>query len=196
MNCVVCGREIPPPKYSRNRRKTCSRKCLRQRRKEVCASMSAECFTHGDTVHGKIRPEFRAWVGAKTRCYDQKNPRYPHYGGRGIKVCDRWLGANGYVNFLADMGRKPSRKHSLDRRNNDGNYEPDNCRWATKKVQAQNRRPGHAGRKLTDEQVARIKQGLKAGESGASLARMCQISESVIYQIKLGKYWKGVGDGF
>jgi hypothetical protein len=65
---------------------------------------------------------------------------YLNYGGRGIIVCDRWLGADGYKNFLADVGKRPSPKHTLDRRNNNGNYEPGNCSWATAAVQCRNRR--------------------------------------------------------
>jgi hypothetical protein len=78
------------------------------------------------------------------RCCNLNNPAYPNYGGRGISVCDRWRFGDGKQSamrcFAADMGERPSRLHSLDRINNDGNYEPANCRWATRKQQAQNRR--------------------------------------------------------
>jgi hypothetical protein len=93
-----------------------------------------------DSHKGTGTPEYTAWNGMKNRCYRRKTWNYPRYGGRGIRVCKRWLGANGFVNFLADMGYRPSPAHSLDRVNNDGNYEPSNCRWATPKEQANNRR--------------------------------------------------------
>jgi hypothetical protein len=71
----------------------------------------------------------------KNRCYNPKDKRYSKWGGRGIKVCQRWL--DSYLNFLADMGRKPSSQHSIHRINNDGDYEPENCEWATPIKQAQ-----------------------------------------------------------
>lgn len=94
-------------------------------------------------------PEFQSWRSMKKRCYLPNCSEYFRYGGRGIEVCERWLGKDGYKNFLADMGERPSPTHSLDRINNDGNYEPSNCRWATKREQVANRRKkplsGHVG---------------------------------------------------
>lgn len=97
--------------------------------------------SHGETKHinGKrvATPEYRAWQSLKNRCTNPNARDYPYYGGRGIKVCQRWL--NSFENFLADMGRRPTPQHSLDRIDPDGDYEPSNCRWATKQEQARNR---------------------------------------------------------
>jgi hypothetical protein len=79
------------------------------------------------------------------RCTNPKHDKYAYYGGRGITVCDRWSGPSGFQNFLADMGPRPEGT-SIDRIDNDGNYEPSNCRWATAKEQARNRRPARLRR--------------------------------------------------
>lgn len=94
------------------------------------------------TKHGMIdSSEYNAWKGAKRRCYNPNAPYFNLYGGSGITVCDRWLDKkNGFANFLADMGMKPAKHYSLDRVNPYGNYEPDNCRWATPSVQSNNKR--------------------------------------------------------
>jgi hypothetical protein len=92
----------------------------------------------------KLIPEYGIYSKMRGRCLNQNDAGYPDYGGRGIKICERWLHGNGsfrgFECFLQDMGARPSRKHSLDRINNDGNYEPNNCRWTTSKYQARNRR--------------------------------------------------------
>ena len=89
-------------------------------------------------LHGESASlEFKTWASLKGRCLNPANPKYPRYGGRGIKVCDRWI--DDFQAFLADMGRKPSPLHSIDRIDNDGDYEPSNCHWATIETQTRNR---------------------------------------------------------
>lgn len=116
---------------------------VRTGKTQSCGCLHAEtmremCTTHGDTV-GRIRtPEYEAWSGMSKRCYNVKTKAYSYYGGRGITVCDRWR--NSFEDFLADVGRKPTPAHTLDRINSDGNYEPGNVRWATRRVQRINQR--------------------------------------------------------
>ena len=93
---------------------------------------------HGHSKVGHVTPTYSSWQHMKKRCLDPSWHNYRRYGGRGITICDRWLGRQGFVNFLADLGEKPP-DTSLDRINNDGNYEPSNCRWATPKEQNNNR---------------------------------------------------------
>ncbi len=106
-------------------------------------SRSCGCL-RGKRVAPSVGPTHRrsaerlAWTNMKRRCNNEKSPRFKDWGGRGIKVCDRWL--NSFENFLADVGIRPSTDHSIDRIDNDRNYEPDNVRWATKKEQIANRR--------------------------------------------------------
>jgi len=89
--------------------------------------------------HGHWRTRtYTAWQQMKVRCEWPDHPAWEHYGGRGIKVCDRWR--ESFADFLADMGKNPGRGYSLDRIDVNGNYEPSNCRWATATTQARNKR--------------------------------------------------------
>lgn len=91
---------------------------------------------HGHNARGKRSPTYRSWAMMVARCTNPRVDNYAFYGGRGIKVCDRW---RDFASFLADMGERPSLAHSLDRwPNRDGDYEPGNARWATSKEQARN----------------------------------------------------------
>lgn len=82
-------------------------------------------------------PEYQAWQDMKRRCYDSKRKSFNRYGGRGITVCDRWRSS--FEAFIKDMGERPSPLHSIERNNNDGNYEPSNCRWALNSDQQRNK---------------------------------------------------------
>lgn len=89
-------------------------------------------------IHGmKNTPEHNTWVRIRQRCNNPSNADYPSYGGRGIKVCERW--DNSFKAFYEDMGDRPT-KHSINRIDNNGHYEPSNCEWATDKAQARNKR--------------------------------------------------------
>lgn len=102
------------------------------------------------------QPEYQIWSQMKGRCMNKNHKKYQYYGGRGISVCDRWTEkGNGYINFIEDMGYRPTNKHSIERINVNGNYEPSNCIWIPISEQSVNKthsavvKPGDTFGKLT-----------------------------------------------
>ena len=138
------------PLYAENRRKSQLTKCsvkeceVKPLARGMCGKHYIRYKKYGDPNYTKIsmhgmyyHPLYTTWSKMKERCYNENHQAYGSYGGRGIKVCDRWL--NNFANFVNDMGEKPEGT-TLDRINNNEGYTPSNCRWATLKQQSRNRR--------------------------------------------------------
>lgn len=107
---------------------------------QSCGCLNREVHTrHGHLTEGQQSPTYQSWRAMLDRCRLPTHPHYQRYGGRGIVVCERWQGDHGFARFVQDMGERPSGKHSIDRIDNEGNYEPSNCRWSTMAQQHQNR---------------------------------------------------------
>lgn len=114
---------------------------LKQNGTQSCGCFQREQIQKIKTTHGMSGSALvKTYRHMLERCYDEEDQNYHNYGGRGIHVCDRWLGKEGLLNFIKDMGNKP-KGLELDRINNSGNYEPENCRWVTHMEQSRNKRP-------------------------------------------------------
>ena len=150
-NGIVFIKDIATVKRSGNMRRIALFRCHCGREKAFLVNdiirghtKSCGCFRtksntkHGHSVGGNISSEYSCWRNIIRRCTNAKSHAYKNYGGRGIKVCDRWL--ERFENFFEDMGYKPSSLHSIERDNVNGDYTPENCRWATKAEQMRNTR--------------------------------------------------------
>lgn len=151
-------------------------KSLRKGHTKSCGCLQSE-FASSKKTHGMDRtPTYWVWQGMKNRCLNKNSGSFKNYGGRGIGVCDRWKSS--FENFLADMGTKPARL-SLGRINNNGDYEPSNCRWET-----------------TFEQANNTRKSLKVGGKGETLAilvRQKEVSYSTAYKrLQNGMSFKNV----
>jgi hypothetical protein len=128
---------------------------LRSGKSRSCGCLARELTGLRSRTHNKRNTnEFRIWSDMRNRCQNPNNYAYKNYGGRGIQVCSRW---ESFQAFYDDMGTRPSRGHSIDRINNDGNYEPDNCRWATWKEQQNNRRNNVLG-EMREQPLREVRQ--------------------------------------
>lgn len=139
---------------------------------------------HGHSTNAGLSPEYKTWASMKDRCYQPSSDSWSRYGGRGIRVCERWLSS--FENFLADVGARPSPKHSIDRINNDGHYEPGNVRWSTVSEQARNR----SSTRLTTDDVEQIRALIAHGATLASIAERFNVHNVTVSDIKNGRTWR------
>jgi hypothetical protein len=162
---------MPKRPYNRQRGRTCQTcgKTFTGRKRFFCDRQCAGTKLHGLTD----TPEFFAWRDMIGRCRNEGHHNYPKYGARGICVCERW---QDFDAFLLDMGPRPGRGYSIDRIDNDGNYEPENCRWATQLQQNRNR-----SNSWTQEQVARLRQGFSTGLRYAEIAKEVGRTPGAVY---------------
>jgi hypothetical protein len=139
--------------------------------------------THGMARRGgQSTPAWRSWQAMKIRCFCTTDHNYPNYGGRGIRMCERWLD---FANFLADMGERPAGT-TIDRIDVNGHYEPGNCRWATPTEQSRNQRTN----KLTADRAEEIKDLIRHGVKHRDIADRFGVSMGLVSLIRNGKVWR------
>jgi len=142
-------------------------------------------LSHGYARKNKKNKTYTTWISMRQRCNNPKSEAYKYYGGRGISICERW---NNFENFLKDMGERPENL-TLERENNDGNYEPGNCKWATHEMQSRNNR----WVKLNTLKVQVIKKLLaESSLTQKAIANIFSVTETHIGYIKSNKLWGNV----
>jgi len=155
-------------------------------RKHGLIKYCKECYNKQAVGYRKSKgTEYTIWVDLKQRCNNPKASGYKRYGGRGITVCERWQ--NSFVDFFEDMGARPSSLHSIDRENNDGNYEPGNCRWATAAQQGQN----SSNAKLCMDDAREIRWLHDVGHvSMPNIARAFMVGVTCVWSVIHHRTWK------
>jgi hypothetical protein len=169
-DCPVCGKRFKVHVCHLDRIKHCSKSCR-------------EAAYHFHSRRGQISSTYSAWVAMKRRCYGVNTKSYPYYGARGIKVCQSW---DQFENFLVDMGERP-KGMTLDRIDPNGDYCRQNCHWATRTVQSQNRR----GRKLNWKIASEIRR-LRTIErlTYSAIGKRFGISNAHAHKVALGEQWR------
>jgi hypothetical protein len=143
---------------------------LRNGHTKSCGCLQSERARDANTKHGAyLTPEYRVWCGIHRRCNDKKDGAFKNYGGRGITVCKRW---DNFSKFFADMGERPSAKHTIERIDNDNGYFPKNCEWATRKAQCRNRRISRYY-KIHGERLYVVDAYQRYAVTGISYKRFC-----------------------
>jgi hypothetical protein len=145
-----------------------------------CGCLKSKLISNKNTLHGhaknnKVSTEFKTWSSMIFRCYNSNCNNYKYYGGRGIQVCDRWK--NSFENFLEDMGLKPSKSYSIDRIDNNGNYELSNCKWSTKLEQSNNQSSNRIIIDITGKEYSSI----------SVAAKSINMKQSTLYYQLIGK---------
>jgi hypothetical protein len=139
-------------------------------------------YQHGQARRGQRTPLHRLWLAIRNRCNNPKTPDFKYYGGRGIRVCARW---DRFVDFVEDVGPHPGSGWTLDRKDNDGDYEPGNVRWATRLTQARNRNYC----KLNEDDAEKIRKLYSEGIVQTELAIMFSVHQTHISAIIRRKLW-------
>ncbi len=155
-----------------------------------CSSHENKRRKHGDPLWEKNnktdhKQEYRAWINMKRRCLNPDLPEYKNYGGRGIVVCDSWI--NDFNNFLKDLGKKPFESAQIDRIDNNGNYEPQNCRWVTPSENNRNKRTN-----VIDMETAREIRKVRneTGLSCPKIGEMFNINSNTVTDVCLNRSWR------
>lgn len=147
--------------------------------------------------HETYLKEYRVWNAMKRRCQNPSCSSYPLYGGRGIKVCERWLGKDGFINFYTDLGKRPvdvnGNAYQIDRKDTDGDYSPENCRWCSVKENNRNKRNNNIflinGERMCAKDVSKL-FGMNRSSLAARIKRTGEDKYTALFHMLERKWYK------